>query len=207
MKIDTQNAVRNSRESILQKAATTQGENGKLNKSDFLNLFVTQLSNQDPLDPMDSAKMMTQVSQLGNMEQLQAINAKLDTLNSSQELLSHFYPLEYLGKNVAFEGNHVDLKNGNATTVKYTVPEDLKKIDVKIMDSQGEEVAKIQLGQMQAGLHQFKWDGKDKQGNSITDGEFSVNFRAVNKEGKIVPIDTSSLHQVSQVSLKTTNPC
>lgn len=41
-----------------------------MDKDDFLKLFVTSLQYQDPLNPMENAEMMQQLSQLGMMEQV-----------------------------------------------------------------------------------------------------------------------------------------
>src|SRR5690242_10648568 len=41
-----------------------------LDKDDFLNLFVTQLQNQDPLNPKDGAEMASQLAQFNGLEQM-----------------------------------------------------------------------------------------------------------------------------------------
>ena len=64
MQTNATNSITQASNSLRQFAQKTQGDKGDLNKNDFMNLFMTQVSNQDPLDPMDSAGMMSQLSQL-----------------------------------------------------------------------------------------------------------------------------------------------
>ena len=49
-----------------------------LGKEEFLNLLVTQLRYQDPLDPIRNEEFIAQLSQFSSVEQLQNINSKLE---------------------------------------------------------------------------------------------------------------------------------
>ena len=53
------------------RAAKNSNDGKELGKQDFLNLLMTQMANQDPMDPMDSEGMMKQLASLGTVEQLQ----------------------------------------------------------------------------------------------------------------------------------------
>ena len=46
----------------------------------FLKLLVTQMKNQDPLNPQDGTQYMTQLAQFSSLEQLTGINSKLNQL-------------------------------------------------------------------------------------------------------------------------------
>ncbi len=48
--------------------------------SEFLKLLVTQLQNQDPLDPMDNSQFLTQLATFSSMEQLISINQGVTSL-------------------------------------------------------------------------------------------------------------------------------
>ena len=48
---------------------------------------MTQMSHQDPMDPMNTDSMMQQMASLGTVEQLQNLNAKTDSLLNYQEQL------------------------------------------------------------------------------------------------------------------------
>ena len=51
-----------------------------LDYNDFLQLMITQLQNQDPLNPTDSSEFMSQIAEFSNVEQAIKTNSKLDQL-------------------------------------------------------------------------------------------------------------------------------
>jgi len=76
--------VSNSIEDIISKtsnAAATRKTGGDLGKDDFLNLLVTQLRYQDPLNPTNDKEFIAQMAQFSSLEQMQNMNG---VLNNSQ---------------------------------------------------------------------------------------------------------------------------
>ena len=73
----------------LRNASATNSMGGKeLGKQDFLNLLMTQMANQDPLDPMKSENMMQQLAAMGTVEQLQNLNNQTAQLMALQQDIS-----------------------------------------------------------------------------------------------------------------------
>jgi flagellar basal-body rod modification protein FlgD len=66
---------------------------------DYMNLLVTQLKNQNPLEPLDNKEMTAQLAQFSQLQQLESMSASfaevLTTTNRS-------YANSLLGKNVTF---------------------------------------------------------------------------------------------------------
>ena len=58
--------------SVATAAGETNGDK-ELGKDAFMNLFVTQLQNQDPLEPMDNTEFLSQMAQFSSLEQMQNI--------------------------------------------------------------------------------------------------------------------------------------
>jgi len=82
---NTANNVLNGAETSLQKSYTPKSaKSDSLGKDDFLKLLMAQVTNQDPLNPMDSQGMMDQLTGMGSLEQLININDSLAKLNKSQ---------------------------------------------------------------------------------------------------------------------------
>ena len=54
---------------------------GLADQSTFLTLLVTQLQNQDPLNPADSTQFVTQLAQFSQLEDLQNINQNVMTIS------------------------------------------------------------------------------------------------------------------------------
>ena len=68
-----------------QKSVTPGGE---LGKDEFLNLLVTQLSYQDPLNPMDSTESIAQLAQFSALEQMQNVSSQMELMRQSNGMTS-----------------------------------------------------------------------------------------------------------------------
>jgi flagellar basal-body rod modification protein FlgD len=62
--------------------AITNAAGGAMGKDQFVQLLITQMKNQDPMNPMDGKDLAAQLAQFSSVEQLININAKLDTFTS-----------------------------------------------------------------------------------------------------------------------------
>ena len=68
-------------------------------RSDFMMLLVTQLQNQDPIEPVDQESFMTQLAQFSTVEGIEKLNVKFEDVLHSQEVLSGF---DLAGKDVSY---------------------------------------------------------------------------------------------------------
>lgn len=99
---------------IIDSTASSSGtrKTGQLGKDDFLNLLVTQLRYQDPLNPTDDKEFIGQMAQFSSLEQMQGLNASFSASKA----------FSLIGKQVT--GTITDSKNeaktvqGVASTVK-----------------------------------------------------------------------------------------
>ena len=69
-------------------AASTTGTSqptDTLDQNAFLNLLLTQMQNQDPLQPMDNTAYIAQLAQFSSLEQMQQVNQKLDGLTQTMQ--------------------------------------------------------------------------------------------------------------------------
>jgi len=77
----------------------------ELGKDEFLRLFTVQLRAQDPLKPMDSAEMTSQMAQFSSLEQLTNINTNLNNLLLFQNSLQNVSATNMIGKQVMLASN------------------------------------------------------------------------------------------------------
>ena len=68
-----------------------------LGKDDFLKLLITQLSNQDPTDPMDNTEFIAQMAEFSSLEQITNLNSNFEKMNS---MLNASQALGTIGKTV-----------------------------------------------------------------------------------------------------------
>jgi flagellar basal-body rod modification protein FlgD len=67
-------------------ATAAAGSNSELGKNVFLQLLVTQLKNQDPLQPQDNTAFLAQLAQFSSLEQLQQISTNTSSLVSDLQV-------------------------------------------------------------------------------------------------------------------------
>jgi len=161
-------------------SATNSSTGGKaLGKDAFLQLLVTQLKNQNPLDPQDNSAFVAQLAQFSSLEGITTLNSTVSSLagnyNSSQALQAS----SLVGRNVIVQTNTVQLDDpSKGMTGSVTVPSSIAGGTVSITDSSGAVVRTLDLGSRAAGSASFTWDGKDKDGNLVKTGTYTVKANA-----------------------------
>src|SRR4051812_9579365 len=71
----------------------------------FMTLLVTQLKNQDPMNPLDNAQLTSQLAQLSTVTGINKLNTTLETLKSSYQSSESLQAANMIGHGVLVEGN------------------------------------------------------------------------------------------------------
>ncbi|MBQ3759865.1 MAG: hypothetical protein II876_10465 [Synergistaceae bacterium] len=79
-------------------SSVTTATNDALGKDAFLKLLVAELSNQDPLNPMEDREFISQMATFSSLEQMQNMNKTLTSMSDANK----FNAVQYIGKAVAF---------------------------------------------------------------------------------------------------------
>ena len=119
-----------------------------LDESDFLNLLITQLQNQDPMNPMDDQQFAVQLAQFSQLQTLMDIDSKVGTSSSAQELSSLS---SYLGQDVVTNSTQVTVQNGSAGQASFNLADNADDVQVQLVDSGGNVVESVDAGAMNAG--------------------------------------------------------
>ena len=80
----------------------------------FLTLLMTQMKNQDPLNPMDNAQVTTQLALLNMASGIEKLNAAFGQLLSGYNDSMSMQSAAMIGKNVLVAGNNLPLSKGQA---------------------------------------------------------------------------------------------
>lgn len=86
-----------------------------LNQSDLLKIFLTQLTYQDPLNPVDSREFLAQLAQFTNVQQTQELSQNLTGLLSVQSVSQS---IGLIGKTVQVLRNGQELV-GTVSTLQF----------------------------------------------------------------------------------------
>lgn len=143
----------------------------------FLKLLTTQLKNQDPLNPLDNAQLTSQLAQISTVDGIERLNATLKTLLSSSVDAEALQAAALVGRQVMVAGNGLALTDSGAVGgLELSGVAD--KVAVVIKDSNGIVMNTVNLGQLNAGQHNFVWDGKTDAGVQAVKGSYSVSVTA-----------------------------
>jgi len=166
----------------------------------FLTLLVTQLRNQDPLNPLDNAQMTSQLAQINTVKGIEQLNVTLGKLMTAYGNSQAMEAAGVIGKYVLTVGNKMELgAAGAAGGVRLDGNAD--SVMVSIMDASGKVVQTQDLGARNAGIVSFVWDGKDAEGNALATGNYKFSVEAKSGSNKV---DTTAL-QLGMVSALTRN--
>lgn len=173
----------------------------EMGKDVFLTLLVAQMENQDPLNPMEGTEFTAQLAQYSSLEQLYNVNDNLVSISDGQIGLSNYSALDFMGKEIYIDGNELTLAQGAVSSGGFSL-EEPANCTVNILDSNGQQVKTLSLGDFDAGIHGFDWGGLDKNGNTLTDGTYTFEMSAVGANGETVSVETSMSGKVDRVSLE-----
>ena len=167
------------------------------NFDQFLTLLTTQLKNQDPLSPMDSAEFTNQLVQFAGVEQQINTNKNLESLLTLQKSSQMMDALSLMGKKVEVSGSTVPLQDKSATFV-YTLPKGAAQVAYAISDSSGRTVYSG-AGDTTAGRHEYSWNGKSSAGVQLPDGTYKLTVIAVDAAGQQIQASTWATGKVTGV--------
>lgn len=183
----------------------SEGSKDNVGRDEFLTLFVAQLRNQDPLNPLDSTEFTSQLAQYSSLEQLLNINGNLESLKTSQEQDHRLQALDFLGKEVVADGDMLFLEPNQMSEGKFSLTTKAN-CAAFILDANGNLVKSIPLGILESGQHQFQWDGLDASGNKMDRGIYRFEITALAEDGTILPVTTQITGKVTGVNLESESP-
>ncbi|EAI0689829.1 flagellar basal body rod modification protein [Campylobacter coli] len=170
--------------------------NATLDKDAFLKLLLIELQHQDPTDPMDSDKMLTQTSQLSALEMQQNTNTTMQKMVETMQLLSNSFSTSMstsaigaIGKMATVSDNKIKLTGSDEIiALKMYLPEDSDEngVTLEVYDSNNKLVFSEKSGEqtVSQGLFTMEWPGRNNDGVYAGDGEYTVKMVYNNKNGE-----------------------
>jgi len=169
----------------------------------FMTMLLTQMKNQDPLNPMDNAQVTSQMAQLSTVSGIGQMNTTLSSLMGSLQSSQSMQAVNLIGKSVVVPGNSITLSSGagqfgvNLTTAAANV-------QAVIKNSAGAVVDTMNLGSLPAGASAINWNGLTSTGATAPDGQYTFSITAANGS---TPVTAAALSVglVSSVATGGTN--
>jgi flagellar basal-body rod modification protein FlgD len=167
----------------------------------FMKLLVTQMKNQDPLNPMDNAQVTSQMAQLSTVTGIDKLNNTVESLMSSMQSGESYQAANMIGHSVLVPGTAVTT-SGTGGYFGVDLPTGADKLSVTIKDSAGATIRTMNLGAQNAGSIPFKWDGFSDDGSVAKTGIYKFELTATTA-GQNVVADGLNYAEVMSVSSGT----
>lgn len=181
-------------------AATTTNSTGTLGKDAFLQLLVTQMKNQNPLDPQDNTQFVAQLAQFSSLESMQNLTKTVDTIASSYQSSQALQASSLVGRSVIIDSSSTTVDTTKGMTGSIVLPSATSATSVKVYDAQSNLVDTVELGAQKAGTISFAWDGTDGDGAPVASGNYT--FKAEGSvDGKNTQLSTYLPATVNSVTL------
>tara|TARA_R110000868_G_scaffold262401_1_gene520905 strand:- start:66181 stop:66963 length:783 start_codon:yes stop_codon:yes gene_type:complete len=168
----------------------------ELNFETFLKLLVTELENQDPLEPMDNKEMTAQLAEFSSLEQNITQNEYLAKIAGQSDYSQQAVALSYVGKDALIPGD-VTATNGEMdVSINYKVPSLVSDVSIEVMDSTGAVVRTLEGG-LKVGRNETIWDSKNDAGDAVPAGFYSFKVSGIAPDGEEVTVEEYSYGHVS----------
>ncbi|RMH41780.1 MAG: flagellar hook assembly protein FlgD [Alphaproteobacteria bacterium] len=167
----------------------------------FLKLLTAQLTNQDPLAPMEGTEFVSQLAQLSQVEQAVKANDGLSNLSSQIAALSMVAGAATIGRSVTVSSSEIEVTADGVETFRYSVPTEAVSVKAEIRDTvSGFLVRTIpDLPVDGSGQQALDWDGKGDTGQKVLPGSYSVTVIAEDESGNRLPVRTERDTTVQEV--------
>ena len=149
----------------------------------FLKLLVTQMRNQDPMNPMDNAQVTTQLAQISTVGGIDKLNNSLSAMSSAMSATQN---ASLIGRNVVVSSDLVRLGSTGPVTVGVELAGAADKVGVAIQDASGRTVRSLSFGALPQGTSTFEWDGRNDAGERVAAGDYSLRLNATNASRAVV---------------------
>jgi flagellar basal-body rod modification protein FlgD len=174
----------------------------------FLKLLVTQLNNQDPLNPMQNAELTSQLAQMSTVSGIEKLNSTLSGLVNQTGANQVLQAASLIGYNVLSPGNEIATvapeagKDPAVVPFAVQLPGSAGDVEVKIRDAAGNTVRTLDLGSLPEGVNAVTWDGKADDGTVAPAGSYTFTVAAGNN-GSTVEASALTFSQVAAVKQGT----
>ncbi len=179
-------------------AATTKTTSPTDASDRFLKLLVTQMQNQDPLNPMDNAQVTSQMAQINTVTGIDKLNTTITNMSTNMTQMQLMQGASLVGHAVLMEGNKlaVDSTTGKASGA-YELSAAATNVRVDIMDAAGNIIGNVSASGKAAGRQGFDWTPPTGTSASASGLTFKVTATSAGKTSTATPLMSDLVDAVS----------
>lgn len=170
-----------------------------LTQDDFINILVTQMKYQNPLEPLNNEQMAMQIAQMSSVDALQQMEQTMKNMAAKYDLVANLQAASLVGKKVEIAGHQFYLSPNQIAEGFYQLPQ-AAKVTIQIYDTLGNLVRSIDEGIKEVGKHKFSWNGQNNKGERVTEGLYNLVISAVDEKGNKLAVSTSQIGEIKEIS-------
>jgi flagellar basal-body rod modification protein FlgD len=178
-----------------------------ISQADFMQILVTQLQNQDPMNPLQPDQLASQLAQFTTVQELASLNTdasnQLSAVTSNTQAIEANMATSLIGRPVIAAGNQVDVSSSSSSTsVMADIGGSGGQGVLTLINAQGQTVGTYKLGTLNGGTHQilsFNTAG-------VTPGAYNYSLSVTAGSGAAVPVTTYVAGVVTGVNFSTATP-
>jgi flagellar basal-body rod modification protein FlgD len=212
-------AINGAASSVQDSTSKSSVSTAKEQNDRFLTLLTTQLTNQDPLNPMDNSQMTSQMAQISTVSGLEQLNAAMTALATQFSQLQALQGASLVGREVTVEGTTLKVADGKASGA-FELDAAAQAVTVEVLSPSGQIVRSVELGTRDAGTHNFEFADTDlssglqykfrvvgQSGTTILDATEMVRdtVKAVGTSGKTLTLELANSGAVAYEDIHSIN--
>ena len=178
----------------------TSDTNSQVSSQEFLLLLVTQIQQQDPLNPQDPSEFTAQLAQFSSLEQLIRLNDSFEDLALIEGSSAMMSASNLIGQTVTVAGEALRVEGGQPGSIEYELGSTAESGHMNVYNESGGLVAVVKLPELGRGLHSLQWDGTLSDGTKLADGDYAFEITATDARGKVIGTRGYFSGQVSGIS-------
>lgn len=172
----------------------------QLGQTEFLDLMITQLKNQDPFAPMENGDFISQMAQFSSVTGLAELQQSFEKLATSLQSNQALQASSLVGRTVLVPSAIGTLSVGGTVSGALDLPSSSGSVGVNIQDAAGQVVRRLELGPQSSGEVFFNWDGMTNAGVAADSGRYFISADA-GIGGETVAVETLMSSSVASVTL------
>jgi flagellar basal-body rod modification protein FlgD len=143
---------------------------GAMDQNDFLRLMTTQLTTQDPFNPVDNTQMVAQMAQFSQVAGIAEMNQSLQSIAAALGGSRLSDAASWIGHSMLVETDIATPLRDGSYAGEFALTDPADQVTVSLTDANGAVVHTQTLGAQAAGAVSFHWDGRNEAGETIANG-------------------------------------
>ncbi|MCW5196615.1 hypothetical protein LDP10_01470 [Buchnera aphidicola (Pemphigus obesinymphae)] len=180
-------------------------EKNRINlKNDFLNIFLAQIKNQDPTNPLKNNDLTSQLAQININNGIEKINHKLSNITEDINNQKLFRASKLIGHGILFPHSTIKYDNKEDAIFGVYFPKDISSAEIVISGREGKILFFKKLRNLKSGVHDFTWNGIKSNGIKVNNETYHLAIYARNKNENVScePLSYGIVHGIINLKNK-----